>query len=58
MNESSLLKMSFNIEYSCHTITNIKQGWRLFSIVTNWSLTLTTVILVYALTMLLCESYT
>ena len=21
--------MSFNIEYSCHTITNIKHGWRL-----------------------------
>ena len=27
--ESSLLKMCFNIEYSCHTITNIKHGWRL-----------------------------
>ena len=23
------LKMCFNIEYSCHTITNIKHGWRL-----------------------------
>ena len=23
------LKMSFNIEYSCHTITNIKHGRRL-----------------------------
>ena len=28
-NESSLLKMRFNIEYSCHTITNIKHDWRL-----------------------------
>ena len=38
--ESSLLKMSFNIEYSCHTITNIKQGRRLsLQLMTNWSLT-------------------
>ena len=28
-NESSLLNMSFNIECSCHTITNIKHGRRL-----------------------------
>ena len=27
--ESSLLNMSFSIEYSCHTITNIKHGRRL-----------------------------
>ena len=27
--ESSFLKMCFNIEYSCHTITNIKHGRRL-----------------------------
>ena len=26
---ASLLNMCFNIEYSCHTITNIKHGWRL-----------------------------
>ena len=26
---SSLLNMCFNIEYSCHTITNIKHGWQL-----------------------------
>ena len=38
--ESSLLKMSFNIEYSCHTITNIKHGRRLsLQLMTNWSST-------------------
>ena len=29
MNISSLLNMCFNIEYSCHTITNIIHGRRL-----------------------------
>ena len=39
-NESSLLKMSFNIKYSCHTITNIKHGRQLsLQLMTNWSLT-------------------
>ena len=28
-NESSLLQRNFNIEYSCHTVTNIKHGRRL-----------------------------
>ena len=37
-NESSLLKMTFNIEYSGHTITNIKHGWRLsLQLMTNSS---------------------
>ena len=32
--------MCFNIEYSCHTITNIKHGWQLsLQLMTNWSLT-------------------
>ena len=26
---TSLLKMSLDVEYSCHTITNIKHAWRL-----------------------------
>ena len=32
--------MCFNIEYSCHTITNIKHGWQLsLQLMTNRSLT-------------------
>ena len=32
--------MCFNIEYSCHTITNIKHGWQLLlQLMTNKSLT-------------------
>ena len=39
-NESDLLKVSFNIEYSCHTITNIKHGRQLsLQLMTNLSLT-------------------
>ena len=34
------VKMCFNIEHSCHTITNIKHGRRLsLQLMTNWSLT-------------------
>ena len=39
-NFTSLSKMSFNIEYSCHTIINIKHEWQLsLQLTTNWSLT-------------------
>ena len=32
--------MCFNIEHSCHTITNIKHGWQLsLQLMTNLSLT-------------------
>ena len=37
---TSLSKMGFSIEYSCHTIINIKHEWRLsLQLMTNWSLT-------------------
>ena len=37
---TSLLNMCFNVEYSCHTITNIIHGrWLSLQLMTNWSLT-------------------
>ena len=51
--------MGFSIEYSCHTIINIKHEWRLsLQLMTNWSLTIvTTAMLVYIFTTIFATFY-